>query len=338
MTMEIRLSPPPAQALHRQPAEVARHKSFRTPQERAASGPRHTSSSARRCATPRLWPPPAAPRPSTGTSCSPRSTPGCAAARIDRIIDVFPPHQQAQVRVQLSTTLMGVCTQRGSSPTRDGRGASAPVEMLFPTPGVRNPSARARNPPGRSTPPCRPTARTAWQTMDAALAGTVRRAPSPSSSASGAPQGARLLQRLRPAGGSWGGRLPARRRERQQELHGDGRLLTGRDPRWRKGCHGHVHLQPRRREVAVDGEIEGESKTAAAAALRSRGYTVLDVNEVIDRPWPRRNIGSAFQRSSRRPHDLLAAGPRPAIVDSGLSMLAASTCSRSRRPTRRWRR
>jgi len=31
-----------------------------------------------------------------------------AAKTIDRIIDVFPPHQQSQVRVQLSTVLMGI--------------------------------------------------------------------------------------------------------------------------------------------------------------------------------------------------------------------------------------
>ncbi len=35
-----------------------------------------------------------------------------APQTIDRIIDVFPPHQQEQIRVQLSTTLMGVCTQQ----------------------------------------------------------------------------------------------------------------------------------------------------------------------------------------------------------------------------------
>ena len=35
-----------------------------------------------------------------------------APQTIDRIIDVFPPHQQQQVRVQLSTTLQGVVTQQ----------------------------------------------------------------------------------------------------------------------------------------------------------------------------------------------------------------------------------
>jgi len=35
-----------------------------------------------------------------------------AAKTIDRIIDVFPPHQQSQVRVQLSTVLMGIISQQ----------------------------------------------------------------------------------------------------------------------------------------------------------------------------------------------------------------------------------
>ena len=44
-----------------------------------------------------------------------------APQTIDRIIDVFPPHQQQQVRVQLATTLQGVVTQQ-LVPTTDGRG------------------------------------------------------------------------------------------------------------------------------------------------------------------------------------------------------------------------
>ncbi len=60
-----------------------------------------------------------------------------APQTIDRIIDVFPPHQQEQIRVQLSTTLMGVCTQQ-LLPTRDGRGRCVACELLIPTPAVRN--------------------------------------------------------------------------------------------------------------------------------------------------------------------------------------------------------
>ncbi len=60
-----------------------------------------------------------------------------APQTIDRIIDVFPPHQQQQVRVQLATTLQGVVTQQLLQ-TADGRGRVVAVEVLVCTPAVRN--------------------------------------------------------------------------------------------------------------------------------------------------------------------------------------------------------
>ena len=60
-----------------------------------------------------------------------------APQTIDRIIDVFPPHQQQQVRVQLSTTLQGVVTQQ-LVPTADGKGRAAACEVMVATPAIRN--------------------------------------------------------------------------------------------------------------------------------------------------------------------------------------------------------
>jgi twitching motility protein PilT len=60
-----------------------------------------------------------------------------APQTIDRIIDVFPPHQQQQVRVQLATTLQGVVTQQLLQ-TTDGHGRAVAVEVLICTPAVRN--------------------------------------------------------------------------------------------------------------------------------------------------------------------------------------------------------
>jgi twitching motility protein PilT len=60
-----------------------------------------------------------------------------APQTIDRIIDVFPPHQQQQVRVQLSTTLQGVVTQQLLQ-TSDGRGRVVASEVLVATPAVRH--------------------------------------------------------------------------------------------------------------------------------------------------------------------------------------------------------
>jgi len=60
-----------------------------------------------------------------------------APQTIDRIIDVFPPHQQRQVRVQLATTLQGVVTQQLMQ-TADGQSRVVAVEVLVCTPAVRN--------------------------------------------------------------------------------------------------------------------------------------------------------------------------------------------------------
>src|SRR6187200_2568418 len=60
-----------------------------------------------------------------------------APQTIDRIIDVFPPHQQQQTRVQLSTTLQGVITQQ-LVPTTEGGGRVVAAEVMVATPGIRN--------------------------------------------------------------------------------------------------------------------------------------------------------------------------------------------------------
>ncbi|BAT71865.1 twitching motility protein PilT [Thermosulfidibacter takaii ABI70S6] len=60
-----------------------------------------------------------------------------AIETINRIIDVFPPHQQSQVRAQLSHVLEGIITQK-LLPRSDGRGLVLAAEVLVPTPAVRN--------------------------------------------------------------------------------------------------------------------------------------------------------------------------------------------------------
>ncbi len=60
-----------------------------------------------------------------------------APQTIDRMIDAFPPHQQQQVRAQLSTTLQGVVTQQLLQ-TADGRSRAVAAEVLVATSAVRN--------------------------------------------------------------------------------------------------------------------------------------------------------------------------------------------------------
>src|SRR5438309_4461835 len=60
-----------------------------------------------------------------------------APQTVDRIIDVFPAHQQQQIRVQLATSLQGVVTQQ-LVPLSGGQGRTVAAEVLVATPAVRN--------------------------------------------------------------------------------------------------------------------------------------------------------------------------------------------------------
>lgn len=60
-----------------------------------------------------------------------------ASQTINRIIDVFPPHQQDQIRTQLSMNIEGIVTQ-SLLPKADGRGRCLAVEVLLPSPAIRH--------------------------------------------------------------------------------------------------------------------------------------------------------------------------------------------------------
>ncbi|MCM3725297.1 type IV pilus twitching motility protein PilT [Neobacillus cucumis] len=60
-----------------------------------------------------------------------------APATINRIIDVFPPAQQPQIRVQLASVLVGVISQR-LFPTVDNKGRRAATEILVNNPAIAN--------------------------------------------------------------------------------------------------------------------------------------------------------------------------------------------------------
>src|SRR5918994_3249587 len=56
---------------------------------------------------------------------------------INRIIAVFPPHQQKQVRLQLASVLKAVISQR-LIPRSDGKGRAPAVEVMISTPFIRD--------------------------------------------------------------------------------------------------------------------------------------------------------------------------------------------------------
>lgn len=60
-----------------------------------------------------------------------------AAKTIDRIIDVFPPHQQHQIRTQLSMVLQGIISQQ-LVPLKNGKGRIAATEIMLATSAINN--------------------------------------------------------------------------------------------------------------------------------------------------------------------------------------------------------
>ena len=90
---------------------------------------------------------------------------------IDRIIDVFPPHQQQQVRVQLAVALQGIMTQQ-LLPTADGSGRVVATEVLVPTPAIRNLIREGKTHQIYSV--LQTGGQHGMQTMDAALVGLIR--------------------------------------------------------------------------------------------------------------------------------------------------------------------
>ncbi len=93
------------------------------------------------------------------------------AQTIDRIVDVFPPAQQHQVRMQLSVALQGIVTQQ-LLPTADGTGRVCASEVLVPTSAVRNLIREGKTHQIHSA--LQTGGQFGMQTMDTALAQLVR--------------------------------------------------------------------------------------------------------------------------------------------------------------------
>lgn len=94
-----------------------------------------------------------------------------APSTIDRVIDVFPPNQQEQIRIQLASSLAGVVTQQ-LVPTADGQGRRVAAEVLVCTPAVQNLIRGAKTHQIYSL--MQTGAQHGMQTMDQSLAQLVR--------------------------------------------------------------------------------------------------------------------------------------------------------------------
>ncbi|MBA2516233.1 MAG: type IV pili twitching motility protein PilT, partial [Solirubrobacterales bacterium] len=121
-----------------------------------------------------------------------------APSTVDRIIDVFPAHQQAQIRVQLSIALQGVITQT-LIPTADGAGRVAACETMVPTPAIRNLIREGKTHQILSA--MQTGSASGMQTMDAALATLVRTGKISQRTAEGSSSSPEDLRRLSGGGG-----------------------------------------------------------------------------------------------------------------------------------------
>ena len=168
-----------------------------------------------------------------------------APQTIDRIIDVFPPEQQGQIRVQLSIALQGVVTQK-LLPTADGAGRCVACEVLVPTPAVRN---LIREGKIHQIPSLIQTgAAHGMQTMDAALATLVRAGQITQELAESRSSPPEELRRL--LGGVALGRMSTF-------------VFKAMD----------VAGAPMR------GQVDADSKQAVSDQLKARGLIVLDIAE-----------------------------------------------------------
>lgn len=94
-----------------------------------------------------------------------------ASQTVDRVIDVFPPGQQDQIRIQLAATLQGVVTQQ-LLPLAGGEGRVLAAEIMVVTPAIRN---LIREGKSHQIPSALQTgSRWGMQTMDVALRDLVR--------------------------------------------------------------------------------------------------------------------------------------------------------------------
>ena len=95
-----------------------------------------------------------------------------ASKTIDRIIDVFPPNQQQQIKVQLAAVLQGIISQQ-LLPKKDGSGRVAALEIMTITPGIQNLIREGKTHQIEST--IQTGSRYGMKTMDMSLADLYKR-------------------------------------------------------------------------------------------------------------------------------------------------------------------
>ena len=177
------------------------------------------------------------------------------AQTVDRIIDVFPPHQQHQVRMQLSIALQGIVTQQ-LLPTADGSARVCACEVLVPTPAIRNLIREGKTHQIYSA--LQTAGSVGMQTMDAHLAQLVR--------------GGKVSRALAEQRAS----VPE---ELKRLLTGVGMPTNGRSTVEAISMSTFAFRAVDLAGVAARGEMDASSKSVVSDQLRQRGLIVLDISE-----------------------------------------------------------
>ncbi len=274
------------------------------------------------------------------------------AQTIDRIIDVFPAHQQGQVRVQLSVALQGIMTQQ-LLPNADGSGRVVACEVLVPNPAIRNLIREGKTHQIYSV--LQTSSAAGMQTMDTSLATLVRQGKITqklAESRSGTPEELRRLLGANIAGRGLGARHEHLRLQgdrphrRQGPRRGRGRLQAGglrpaqaarsdrprhrrqallardraRLPEARQGHRTGGLLAP-----ALDDDHLGDEHPARA--VRARGADREQVPQGNDRRGPQGRRGRPLaERLDGAPPE----GLQPAVRRDDRRQARWAVCSRTR--------
>ena len=207
------------------------------------------------------------------------------AQTIDRIIDVFPPEQQGQVRVQLSVALQGIVTQQ-LLPTADGSGRVAACEVLVPNPAVRNLIREGKTHQIYSV--LQTGSAQGMQTMDAALVSLMRT-----------------------------GKVSQKQAEaRSSRLRSC--AACSAPERWRR-MSTYVFKAMDLAGVKARGEIDADSKEAVSNQLKSRGMIVLDIAD----KHASREIELSFMKTVKAGELAVFSRQLATMISSGLSILRA---------------
>ena len=116
-----------------------------------------------------------------------------ASQSIDRLVDVFPPHQQQQIRVQLASVLLGICSQQ-LVPRGAAGGRVCATELLIANPAVRNCIREGKGNQIRTL--IQTGANVGMHTMEQSLADFVKAGNLPMEAAMGYAYDAQDLQRI----------------------------------------------------------------------------------------------------------------------------------------------